>query len=328
MRLMSKSVLIITLLICLTTNIKSNACTIFTCGDGEIILVGNNEEWMYSINNSMIITAPDEKNYGRVCFYNDSFVQGGMNEKGLFYDGATCPSTKVPYSEEKPTLGMDLGEVVLTTCANVQEVVEMLEGHNIPQYFQDHLLFTDQSGASIVIEWINGEMIVIEKNANYQLVTNFWLSNPELGGYPCDRYNAAKTFLEEDNELTVAYFTDILSATKQDWGDGGTLYSNVYNLTENEVYIYYRGDFTSAYKVNLSDELSQLKKGEQLKRNLSELDYGNTTSSLGVADTRLYDQNVFKEYDWLVYFIILALSLVIILIIVNKLAKKDKQTEK
>ncbi len=272
--------------------IPIQACTIFMAEEDETVLAGNNEDWMYSWETSMIISAPEEGAYGRVCFYDNSYVQGGMNECGLFYDGATCPASKVPHDAAKEQLGMNFGEQLLSSCATVDEAITMLEGANIPSGFSDHLLIADASGDSAVLEWVEGSLNIIHKDKDYQLVTNFWLTDPSLGWYPCERFAMAEKALQS-GAPSVEGFADILNATKQDWGDGGTLYSNVYNLTSREVYVFGKGDFTKAYRVNLTEQLQKLQPGEEIKTDIKDLGFDtpitiksvSTVSSTTVSET-------------------------------------------
>lgn len=239
------------------------ACTIFTVTlDDGTILACNNEDWMYSIENTVQISAPDSGNYGRVCFYNSSYVQGGMNEYGLFYDGASCPATEVPYDNEKNDLGYDLGETALAKCQTVKEAEEFFSNYNIPGGFYDHLLFADALGNVAVFEWVENEFQVIwkEPEKKHQIITNFWLSDPTLGGYPCSRYDEAEETLST-KDLTFELSKNLLSKTRQDWGNGGTLYSNICNLNEQEVYLFYRGDAKQTYHFNLADELESMEPG-------------------------------------------------------------------
>lgn len=249
------------------------ACTIFTAKNGDTVLVGNNEDYFYHYSSDMWFTAPSEGSYGRVCFANSGFVQGGMNEKGLFYDGALCPNTQVPNSPDKPSLGMDMGEIVLSKCANVDEVVEMLKGYNIPRNLGDHLMFVDESGSSVIIEWVENEMVVVPGETDFQAATNFFITKPELGGYPCSRYTAVERMLTECDELSVGVFSDILDAVSQQWAGGGTKYSNIYDLKRRVVYVYTRSDFSKYAEFHLEDELKKLKKGERADYNIDLLSY-------------------------------------------------------
>jgi choloylglycine hydrolase len=249
------------------------ACTIFTVRNGDTVLVGNNEDFMYQYSSDMWFAAARDESYGRVCFANSHYVQGGMNEKGLFYDGAACPNTQVPYSADKPSLGMDLGEVVLSRCANVDEVVEMLKEYNIPEGLGDHLMFADESGKSVIIEWVENEMKVVPKEKSYQIATNFFISKPELGGFPCSRYATVEKMLEGSKELSVGTFTDILGAVTQKWDGGGTKYSNVYDLKQRIVYVYDKANFDKYAVFHLDEELKKLNSKERVEYNIDTLPY-------------------------------------------------------
>ena len=254
-------------------NLNTYACTIFTKQQGNQVLVGNNEDFNYAYKSYVWFVAQSEGSYGRVCFANSSYVQGGMNEKGLFYDGAQCPATEIPYSDDKPTLGMDLGEVVLSKCSNIDEAVDFLKDYNIPRSYGDHILFTDETGKSVIIEWVEGEMKIIPKELDYQIATNYFLSNPQLGGYPCNRYDTAKSMLEDENEISIESFKNILSATSQVWDGGGTKYSNIYDLKNKLVYVFCKRDYSKYVYYNLADELKKLEQGEKKIYEIDKLEY-------------------------------------------------------
>jgi choloylglycine hydrolase len=271
------------LMLCLSS--PAMACTIFTTEleDGTI-LVGNNEDYMYSISNYMVVTAPSGDTYGRICFYNSSYVQGGMNEHGLFYDGASCPSTEVPYDSNKEQLDYNLGDVVLAKCTSVEEVEKFFDNYNIPNSFCDHILFTDSTGASAVFEWMEGKLNIIRKghDENYQVVTNYWLTDPSLGGYPCDRYNTAVDLLQKQSP-SIELCATILNATKQSWGEGGTLYSNIYNLSSKEIYVFSRGLMNTACKIDIEKQFKSMEAGTKKRYDISKLTFDNqiTISNLG-----------------------------------------------
>lgn len=265
----------LTLVLLFSLSSPAMACIIFSTEleDGTM-LVGNNEDYMYSINNYMVVTAPGADGYGRICFYNSSYVQGGMNEHGLFYDGASCPSTEVPYDRNKEQLDYNLGDVVLAKCTSVEEVVKFFDNYNIPNNFFDHLLFADSTGASAVFEWVKGKLHIIHKahDENYQVVTNYWLTDPSLGGYPCNRYNTAVDLLQKQSP-SIELCASILNATKQNWGNGGTLYSNIYNLSTREVYVFSRGAMNKASKIDMEHQFKSMEAGTQKKYDISKLTF-------------------------------------------------------
>jgi choloylglycine hydrolase len=267
------------------------ACTIFTTEleDGTI-LVGNNEDYMYSTSNFMVVTAPGESSYGRICFYNMSYIQGGMNEYGLFYDGASCPLSEVPFDSNLEQLDYSLGDIVLSKCTSVEEVEEFFESYNIPNSFCDHLLFTDSTGASAVFEWMEGELHIIRKgdDENYQVITNYWLTNPSLGGYPCDRYNTAVDLLQKQPP-SIELCATILDSTKQNWGKGGTLYSNIYNLSSKEVYVFFKGTMDTACKINMEQQFQSMEAGTQISYDLSQLTYDTQIANSSLSKGKLQD---------------------------------------
>jgi hypothetical protein len=268
---LAASFLALVLMICIPS--PAITCTIFSTKleDGTI-LAGNNEDYMYSISNYMVVTAPSEDSYGRICFYNSSYIQGGMNEHGLFYDGASCPYTEVPYDSNKEQLNYNLGDVVLAKCTSVEEVEKFFDNYNIPNGFCDHLLFTDSTGASAVFEWMGGKLHIIRKgnDEKYQVVTNYWFTDPSLGGYPCDRYNTAVDLLQKQSP-SIELCATILNDTKQNWGEGGTLYSNIYNLSSKEIYVFSKGTMNTASKIDMKKHFKSMEAGTQKRYDISKL---------------------------------------------------------
>ncbi len=289
------AVVLLTLILSVCQSIPAMACTIFTTEmeDGTV-LVGNNEDYSYSIGNSMVVTAPGERDYGRICFYNMSYIQGGMNEHGLFYDGASCPPSEVPYYSDKEDLDYNLGDIVLAKCTSVEEVEKFFENYNIPNGFCDHLMFTDSTGASAVFEWVEGELHIIRKgqDENYQVITNYWLTNPSLGGYPCNRYNTVVDLLQNQSP-SIESCAAILNSTKQNWGEGGTLYSNIYNLSHKEIYVFNRGIMNQACKIDMEETFQSMQAGTQVSNDLNELTYSNLSNG-NLQET---DSNTMPESD-------------------------------
>ena len=243
------------------------ACTVFNCNRSNKVLVGNNEDWNYSTDVAIWFVSPTSKSYGRVCFgWNQLFffrqAQGGMNDLGLFFDWDLCPKSEPPeFSFKKKIAVFSLPDNLLAECATVDEAIAWLKQYNI-LFIQSHIMLVDRSGNSAVVEWVDGEMRVLRKINDYQVITNFWLSHPELGNYPCKRYNKVTEIMENKNEISVKYFASILKMVSkyertEDGKESGTIYSNVYDLANGDVYIYYQRNFENPIKVNLETELKK-----------------------------------------------------------------------
>lgn len=267
------------------------ACTIFMAETENGPLVGNNEDWYYSFPSSVRIIAPEERSYGRICFYMRTYIQGGMNEHGLFFDCAVVPQTELPFDDSKKTLGYDFGEVALSTCANVAEAVELFETYNFPAGIYIHILFADAAGESVVLEWAEGELrILYREDAAYQLITNYLLTNKSLGGYPCHRFTTAEKLLEE-NTPSIPLFQEILNATKQNWGSGGTLYSNIYDLSNRDAYIFHRGRMEAACKINLTQRLASMEAGQTESYSIEALTFDIAFTDAGIGSGPDIDTN-------------------------------------
>ena len=120
----------------------SPACTVFYASTGDVVLAGNNEDWK-NPNTKIRFVPPKDGKYGGVYFGFDKpiihglwIAQGGMNEKGLFFDvTATKPvKVEIPAGPKKPFFdGVDLiRERIMFECATVKEALDMLTLYNYP----------------------------------------------------------------------------------------------------------------------------------------------------------------------------------------------------
>ena len=89
------------------------ACTAICAAAKGKILAGNNED--FGNPRSRIWFTPAEKGkYGRLFVgFDNGFPQGGMNEKGLMFDGFAAPAVDLPPSPEKDLWLGSLGEKAL-----------------------------------------------------------------------------------------------------------------------------------------------------------------------------------------------------------------------
>jgi penicillin V acylase-like amidase (Ntn superfamily) len=240
------------LLITIVTS--SSACTVFTASQGETVLAGNNEDWYFSETQAQFIPARNDE-FGLVIFgFSDGIFQGGMNEKGLFVDISALPSFPLNFHPERVEIKANIAEYALRTCSNVSEVIQL---YNTTKFFNSwsaQFLFADASGDAVVIGIDStGELAFTHKNGNYLLMTNFNLANPDNGRYPSSRYDTGLSMLNSMDNVTVDGFKSILSSVHQKT----TLYSNVYDLKNGIVYIYYFHQFQEVVEINLSEELAK-----------------------------------------------------------------------
>lgn len=253
---MKTGVLILMTVLFMLINNPLLGCTVFSASDGKTVLGANNEDSNDSNTFMWFIPAESGANtHGRVYFgYLDLFPQGGMNDQGLFYDGLSTPPYEVTGSSDKPSFQGSLIRKVMEDCSTVEEVLNIYDQYNLERMKNYQLLYADKFSDSAIIE---GDL-TIRKEKYYQVVTNFYQSNPGLGGYPCWRYNTACEILENNSEVTFELFRTVLDAVHTK-----TQYSNIYDLKKGIIYLFYNHNFHEFIKIDLKEEL---KKGWQQYR--------------------------------------------------------------
>lgn len=269
---MKKSLVIfLALLMLILCSTPAYACTVFNSSSSGKTLVGNNEDGGNKNTKVWFVPAEPGK-HGAVFFgYEDAWVQGGMNDQGLFLDWATTEVMKPGFSLQSLTSKdlisytyfSNLNEKILRECSNLSDVLDMFKKYNEPSFSYAHVMVVDKSGASVIVELFQGELKTLVKEEKYQYMTNFNITLSKQAGYNCSRYNILNHMFPSNPEATVDNFKSLLSATKVE----STIYSNIYDLNTGDIYLYYLGSFDNCIKFNLSDEL---KKGKHIY-NMSEL---------------------------------------------------------
>jgi len=247
---------------------QANACLEVMVADSKNILAGNNEDyWNY---NTKIWYYPATKGeYGRVCVGYDQtfgFVQGGMNDQGLFIDGNALDfieSWKIDPNKPDFQDSLDLGidNEILAHCATVDDAVAFFQKYNIPGLSNALFPIADALGNSVVIEWSQGKLKAVKRTGKYQIATNFVQSDfSKMEDYPCDRYKIADKILSSAPEMNLETVKKVLSATHQE-GSVNTVYSNICDLKNKKMYLYYFHFFDQVLEIDLASELKKGKHG-------------------------------------------------------------------
>ena len=246
----------LSLIICLLYYISTFACSGFYIEQGDKLLAGNNEDYI-NPNTKMWIIPSEKGRFGKIVFgFDDYFPQGGINEKGLFFDGFGAEQKKVLKSLGKPRyekLYDNLTSEILSTCATVEDVIAFFNGYNLEFLENAMMFFGDAKGNSIIIE---GDTI-IRKNANFQIITNFRQS--ETKNITCERYNKIYEMLSNNHKMSIDYCKGILNAVHVEGNNGNssTLYSQVYDIKNLIIYVYNFHDFNNSVKIDLKEELKK-----------------------------------------------------------------------
>lgn len=115
--------------------------------------------------------------YGSISFSQcgKEFPSAGMNEKGLVMLQMTLPETIYPKANEKPGVNqMQVIQYVLDTCKDVEEVIEGFNDLVITQAsWPIHYMVFDKKQNPAIIEFIQGEMVIYQKEAlEVRILTN------------------------------------------------------------------------------------------------------------------------------------------------------------
>ena len=239
------------------------ACSVFTASGIDKIYAATNKDWNNE-NTRIRFYAPSEGKYGRVYFgyqVSEGFQNvGGMNEHGLWYDGASLPfRSDIDNHFNKPRVKGELCEKALEECATVEEVILLYTEFYTP-HWQGHSMWADRLGNSVIIEYGEKDVIFLRKEQGYQVMTNFYLTDStNLRWANCHRFKAITALLDNEEELSIELMTCALEASHKE-GLTPTLYSNVYDLKNGDIYVYHFHYYGEFVRFNLAEELE---KGDQ-----------------------------------------------------------------
>ena len=238
-----------------------HACTGFTASDENKVLVGSNEDHHQNNIKWIEVHPPEEGKYGHILFGHHYWYVQGMNDQGLYWDGYDAPYLEVTKGEGLTPIPDNLyffNHVIIENCSTIYDVIELLDSHDIRDLPIERcqVIFIDRFGNSVIWE---GDDYVF-KEGDYQAVSEFYQTHPELGGYGFIRYETAINMLEDMNELSMDYFRDICDATHLDGSNNPdsypnrrTIYSLVCDLTNLNVDYYYEFNYNEKWTFNLSE---------------------------------------------------------------------------
>ena len=232
------------------------ACTALYVQAGDRILVANNEDSGHPETRIWTVPAGRGK-YGRLYFgFSDLSAQGGINERGLWFDAFGLPATALEKAEGEYYPG-DLQDLLMSECATVDDVIVMLKSYNRSAMTRYQWMFGDSTGKSVIIE---GDAVIFGQGA-YQIATNFRQSiHPGGKGFDCLRYRIASEMLAREPDPDIAHLRAILSATHSE-GSDPTVYSYIADLSKGLVHVYHFHDFEQSLVLNVQEMIG---KGNQV----------------------------------------------------------------
>jgi hypothetical protein len=267
-------------------NISSAGCTAFTTENnkGEQIFA-RNFDFPYSPS-LLLYTEPDNR-YASVSIVNLSYAGydenhlpepnrlssfltlgapylsfDGMNECGVTMAFLAVPYAEPPQQEGKISLNTTTAiRLVLDKAANVDEAVELLKQYNY--YFSGdvecHYLIADPSGKSVIVEFLEEEVKVVESQKNYQIASNFIAYNGlniGEGQEAFDRYDGIEEELKDKNGIiTPGEAMNLLEKVKI---PDKTQWSVIYNLVTKKFAVCIDENFEVKYEFEFNPKLVQI----------------------------------------------------------------------
>lgn len=242
-------------------NIK--ACTIFTLKGQQTHYFASNEDWTYT--DPAIRFVPGSKgNYAYLIFGWESFLpnyaQGGVNEYGICLDWASLTPQPFKENPQRKPLDEEITVKILKKCKTIAEVIELIKSYNCNHFAEEHLLVSDRNDQSCIIEWSGVDYVFLTKYNQYQIITNFAISNRKVGWYPCERFNTGEQYLKKIKlaEVNVETIKTILDKTHQE-GTYQTIYSYIVDQRTLDIFIYFKHNYSKSHKINFVEEI---KKGQ------------------------------------------------------------------
>ena len=255
------------------------ACSLFTVLlDEDHLLYGRNFDWQFSPALLLFTDPPDS--YASVSMVDIDYLGfdgavakditslpveertvlldtpywpfDGMNEYGLAIGIAAVSPGNMQPDVQKETIG-SLGIIreMLDHARNVDEAVDIMQSYNIdfaggPPV---HYLMADVSGKSVLVEYFNGEMHVLENEQPWHLATNFLRSSVDdpVDGH-CWRYNKmAARLTETDGRIDVQAAMQLLAEVAQN----NTQWSVVYQMSNGMIKVAMGGQYQDVHQFQL-----------------------------------------------------------------------------
>jgi hypothetical protein len=263
-----------------TASLPAWACSLFAAmGDADHKLYGRNFDWEYSPAVLLFTDPPD--GYASVSMVDIAYFgfEGdqagtltdlplierqallhtpfwpfdGMNERGLAVGMAAVPTGNMRPDPNKETMG-SLGVIrqMLDHAGNVDEALAILQSYNID--FEDgpplHYLMADSSGRSLLVEFYQGETVVIPNETPWHQATNFLRASAgESAEGECWRYDKiSQRLTEAEGQLTVQDAMNLLADVSQ----GSTQWSVVYGMSSGDVNVTMGREYDNVHPLPLS----------------------------------------------------------------------------
>jgi hypothetical protein len=182
---------------------------------------------------------------------------GLRRDKGAWAADEGKYATREAYPREPAIVFWHMTQVMMQTCASVDEALELLRAVKVwfPAKWRgldlpgSHWLLADATGKSVIVEWTAGdhELLIYDQPGPGELITNLTFQEGEnLVAEKCPRYAKAKPLLDRG----VNNMADMLEVMKsmRISGPGRSLWISVMDLNERTFEVRYFKEFERKYE--------------------------------------------------------------------------------
>ena len=255
------------------------ACSLFAAlADPRTMLYGRNFDWRFSPAVLLFTAAPgtyasvsmvdieylgfteedarslaDAPLQAREALLDAPFLPfDGMNEKGLVVGMAAVPPGNMSPDPGKPSIdSLTVIREMLDRAATVDQAVAIMQSYNVDMGGGPpiHYLIADATGHAVLVEYYQGQMVVIPNQAPWHAATNFLeasgSSDPEGNN---GRYNRIVNHLTENaGALSAGDAMGLLAEVAQ----GTTQWSVVYQMSTGTVNLVLDKNYNQVYTFQL-----------------------------------------------------------------------------
>lgn len=186
--------------------------------------------------------------YGSITFnqIGKEFPYGGINEAGLVIEQLWLTGSEYQDNQTEYISELEWIQFQLDSYETVDSVIKNINNLTIRPIASIHYLIADKTGASAVIEFIKGEVVITKKQDNCQVITNSSAKTSEyyskkLKNFDKDsrksinRYCLLKQNISNHNQ-SISNAFDKLELVSEDRDNYKTFWSIVYDIDNLEIH--------------------------------------------------------------------------------------------
>ena len=252
----------------------ATACTTFNLRSGDVNIFGKNYDWSVGegaviinkrgvaktatkVNGETGTPAVWKSKYGSITFnqYGREFPTGGINEAGLVVELMALPEGNYPSPDSRPYIrDRQFRQYLLDCFSTIKEVIESDSLIRISENGKGpviHLLVSDRTGDSAVIEFIGGKRVVYTggsmpvralSNTPYAASLTHWRAQkipPQDKWMSVERFiRAADSVNSFDAKAVKAPVDHAFGILKQVARGDNTRWSIVYDIKDLQVFFH------------------------------------------------------------------------------------------